>query len=157
MKRAHQTDIERDSIVFCDGIVGGIHSAVKLLTKETDNILILEPVHHLFKMIIKDLNRNSVLLTFISSSKTFNLGGLPQSLAIIPDSELRDKFKKGCAFRNYGNLLGIEALTAANLGDEYQKELMEYIEGNKDYFINYVRKNISKLNVIDPEGHISVG
>jgi len=242
MKRAHQTDIKQKDIVFCDGVVGGIHTAVKLLTKEEDNILILEPVYHPFKMAIKDLNRNPVisnlllkdgryemdfqdiiekikytkmiifcsphnpagrvwqeeeliklgeiieksesliisdeihcdliykgfkhipflkacpnlrdrLITFIAPSKTYNLAGLSQSLAIITDCDIREKFIKGNAFRNYGNLLGIEALTAAyDFGDEYLKELMEYIEGNKDYFIKYVKENIKKINVIKPEG-----
>ena len=81
------------------------------------------------------------------------MAGLSQSLAIITNPDIRDKFIKGNAFRNYGNLLGIEALTAAyDFGDEYLKELMEYIEGNKDYFIKYVKENIKKINVIKPEG-----
>jgi cystathionine beta-lyase len=104
----------------------------------------------LLKAFPKLINR---LITFIAPSKSFNLAGLSQSLAIIPDADIRDKFIKGSAFRNYGNLLGIEALTAAyDFGDEYLKELMEYIEGNKDCFIKYIEENIKKINVINPEG-----
>jgi cysteine-S-conjugate beta-lyase len=242
MKRTYNADISKEDIVFCDGVVGGIYTSIKSLTKEGENILILEPVYHPFKMAIKDLGRNPVisnliledgkyrldfkdieekikdtkliifcsphnpvsrvwkeeeliklsriieksesliisdeihcdliykgykhipyllaapkiknrLITFIAPSKTYNLAGLSQSLAIITDENIRDKFKKGNAFRNYGNMFGIEALTAAyDSGDEYIKELMDYIEGNKDYFISYVNKNINKLKVIEPEG-----
>lgn len=242
MKRTYKADILKEDIVFCDGVVGGIYTSIKSLTKEGDNILILEPVYHPFKMVIKDLGRNPVisnlllkdgkykidykdieekikgakliifcsphnpvsrvwqedelirigeiiekseslvisdeihcdliykgykhipflkaypkiknrLITFIAPSKTYNLAGLSQSLAIITDQNIRNKFKKGNAFRNYGNIFGIEALTAAyDYGDEYIKELMDYIEGNKDYFISYINKNINKIKVIEPEG-----
>lgn len=240
--RGHGCKVEKEEIVFCDGVVGGINTAIKTFTKFGDKILILEPVYHPFKIEIKSEGRIPVIsnlilengryeidyedlknkikevklfifcsphnpigkvwekeelikignivensdciiisdeihcdlifkgskhipllkacpdlknkiITFMAPSKSYNLAGLNQSYGIIQDKSLREMFKKGSEHRNYGNIFGIEALTAAlDFGDEYLKELMEYLDQNRRYFINYVDQNIKNISVINSQG-----
>lgn len=51
------------------------------------------------------------------------------------------------------NIFGAEALIAAyNESEDWLDELLEYLEENKNYFINFVENNIPQLKVIEPEG-----
>ena len=51
-----------------------------------------------------------------------------------------------------GNVFGKIALEAAyRYGDEYLKQLKEYLEGNINFFMDYVEKKIPRLKVVKPE------
>lgn len=251
VKRAYGWDIKKDWIVFCDGVVNGIYSAVKSINAPGDSVILQTPVYHPFKsavldngchvienkllfkdnrysMNLEDLNGkfadnsensnkikpNSIILcsphnpvgrvwtrdelyklgnicmennctvisdeihcdivykgnkhisfgslsetfannsiTFIAPSKTYNLAGLSQSAAIIPNKKLRDKFIRSRAGQNWGNIMGITALEAAyNFGDEYLEQLLDYLQGNIKFFCDYAEKKIPEINVIKPEG-----
>jgi cystathionine beta-lyase len=92
-------------------------------------------------------------ITFMSASKTFNLAGLDTSFAVIPDPGLRKEFTSAQAGHSTGNIFGYTALEAAfRHGDDYLGQLKEYLEGNMDYFVKYVREKIPGLRVIKPQG-----
>lgn len=251
VKKAYGYEILKEWLVFCDGVVGGVYSAVKAVTKVGDSVILQEPVYYPFFNAIEDngcriinsplilkepqyemnyedlrskfipenpemsssrvramilcsphnpvgrvwkleelleygniaLKHNAIVIsdeihcdliykgnkhimfpsikeefqnnsiTFISPSKTFNVAGLSESVAIIPNPVLRDKFIAARAGNSFGNVFGLTALEAAyNFGDSYLKELITYIEGNKDYFIEYVQNNIKSIEVIKPQG-----
>lgn len=70
-----------------------------------------------------------------STSKTFNMGGFHIGSAIIPNPELRERFKK--QFYTWGHtchrpsMLGIAAQTAAyTKGHKWYEEMMAYVEKN---------------------------
>ena len=51
-----------------------------------------------------------------------------------------------------GNLFGHVALEAAyNHGEEWLEQLLDYLQGNIDYAIDYITKNIPQIKSIRPE------
>ncbi len=91
------------------------------------------------------------IVTLTAPSKTFNLAGLYVSNAIITDEKLRNRYKE--LFSTTPNVLGAEALIAAyNKGETWLEELLEYIESNYNYVLNFVNENIPKIKVIKQEG-----
>ena len=73
-------------------------------------------------------------VTFMSPSKTFNLPGLGCAFAIIPDQQLRRRFRRAMAGIVPGvNLLGYTAAWAAYRdGSEWQAALLAYLRRNRD-------------------------
>lgn len=101
----------------------------------------------------EQLLMNSVTCT--APSKTFNIAGLKVSNIIVANEELRKKVNRSLNINEViePNIFGIEALIAAyNKGEEWLNQLLEYLEGNIDYLVNYLNKNIPELKVMVPEG-----
>lgn len=46
--KRHNYDIEKDSLIFCTGVVPAISSAVRKLTTPNENVVILTPVYNIF-------------------------------------------------------------------------------------------------------------
>lgn len=106
-----------------------------------------------FASISEEFARNSITCT--APSKTFNLAGIQVSNIIIPDLKLRTEYEIGR--HNIGisrlNVFASSACTAAYIhGAGWLKEAMEYIEENKDFAIDYIRKNLPQIKVHEPEG-----
>lgn len=59
-KRNHSIEIKRDDMIFTQGVVPAISSAVRELTNDGDNVLILSPVYNMFYSSILDNNRNAL-------------------------------------------------------------------------------------------------
>ena len=92
-------------------------------------------------------------ITFMSASKTFNVAGLSTSFVIIPNEKLRRQYSNLRAGRNSGNMFGYVATEAAfKYGDDYLEQLREYLDGNRQFFADYIHKHIPRLRVIDSEG-----
>ena len=108
--------------------------------------------HVPFAMISKEFEQNCVVC--MAPSKTFNLAGLEASAIIIPNHELREKFKQTIAgFLPGGNIFGLTALEAAyNEGDEWLEQLLVYLQGNLNFLIDYFETRIPRIKVIKPEG-----
>lgn len=109
--------------------------------------------HIVFGSISDEIMDNSIILT--APSKTFNIAGLQVSNVIISNEKLRNKFKKELSKDHIAlpNVFGAEALIAAyNYSEDWLDELLTYLEANRDFFIDYINKNIPKLKVIKPEG-----
>lgn len=93
-------------------------------------------------------------ITLISPTKTFNLAGLAESSAIIPNMKLRQGFKKTLSNTGAGmlNIFGLEAAEAAyTYGESWLEELLVYLQGNLETLIEYFKKNISNIKVVRPE------
>jgi cysteine-S-conjugate beta-lyase len=73
-------------------------------------------------------------ITLMAPSKTFNVPGLGCSFAVISDDSLRRSFRKAMGrIVPHVNLLGYTAAEAAYLhGEEWRRELIEYLRGNRD-------------------------
>ncbi|CCQ93851.1 Cystathionine beta-lyase PatB [[Clostridium] ultunense Esp] len=109
--------------------------------------------HTVLANVSQELKENSIICT--APSKTFNIAGLQISNIIIPNKKIRERFslelEKDHITRP--NIFGAEALIAAyNESEDWLDELLEYLEENKNYFINFVENNIPQLKVIEPEG-----
>jgi cystathionine beta-lyase len=90
----------------------------------------------------------------MAPSKTFNLAGLQCSYAVIPDLELRRRFRHADRGLVHGvNLFGLIAAQAAYAeGQEWLDQLLVYLQGNRDWLVDYVRENIPGMRVFSPEG-----
>lgn len=109
--------------------------------------------HTVFASLSPEVADNCVVLT--SPSKTFNLAGLQVSNVIIPNEMLRMKFRKeeNKDHISSPNVFAQRALIAAyDHSEEWLDELLKYLEGNRDFFIDYINKRIPKLKVTESEG-----
>lgn len=92
-------------------------------------------------------------ITFMAPSKTFNIPGLACSVAIVQDPEMREAFQR--ALRGMGShvsILSQEAgLAAYRDCEDWRLELMDYLEGNRDFAMNFIKENIPaiRLNKIE--------
>lgn len=89
----------------------------------------------------------------MAPSKTFNLAGLSASVTIIPDEEVRKTFNQARAgMVGSPNLFGRIAMEAAyRHGDEWLKQVLEYIEGNLAYLTAFFTERIPTIKVMQPE------
>lgn len=97
---------------------------------------------------------NNLILSF-APSKTFNIAGLGASIIVIPNENIRERMKNRIKMNRYpgSNVFGPIAGEAAYLyGDDYIKELKEYIESNFDYVVAYSKKHLKGVRITKPEG-----
>jgi len=88
-------------------------------------------------------------------SKSFNLAGLCTSAIVISAETLRKPFNDYVQSMHLylGNTFGIVALQAAySQGESWLKQLIIYLEGNRDYILEFFAGNLPHLSVIKPEG-----
>ncbi len=79
-------------------------------------------------------------ITLMAASKTFNVAGLGFGFAIIPNEELRDKFKAIVRQRMPDiNILAQTATEAAfKHGESWRLAQIEYLRGNRDYLMQEI-------------------
>ena len=89
------------------------------------------------------------IIVLLAGSKCFNIAGLHSSIAVIKDKELRDKFQDAVYHDDVGecNYFACDANIAAfNDGDQWLDEMNEYVYKNKQYVIDFFKKE--NINVI---------
>lgn len=93
-------------------------------------------------------------ITLIAPSKTFNVAGLDCAAAIIPDAEIRKRYQEARKGLVGGvNLLGLTAgLAAYRDGQGWLDELMIYLEGNRDFLMNFLQERIPEIRLTPVEG-----
>lgn len=81
-------------------------------------------------------------ITLLAPSKTFNVPGLGCSFAVISDDTLRRSFRKAMGrIVPHVNLLGYTAAEAAyRFGEDWRRELLAYLRGNRDLVAQEVAK-----------------
>lgn len=126
---------------------------VLVFSDEIHADLTLPPYRHRpFAMISEEARMNSV--TFMSPSKAFNMPGLSASHAIIPNPELRARFRKfmdACEL-DLGHAFAFLAVEAAySNGTEWLEQCLAYIQGNVDYMDEYLKANAPKIKVVRPQ------
>ncbi len=128
------------------------HGAVIISDEIHCEILYRGHRHIPFAAISEEFAANSIIC--MAPSKTFSLAGLEASSIIIPDRRLRDNFNNIKAGILPGpNLFGLTALEAAyRYGDEWLEQVLNYLQANLDYLINYFDEKIPDIKVIRPQG-----
>jgi cysteine-S-conjugate beta-lyase len=92
-------------------------------------------------------------ITLMAPSKTFNIPGLHCAFAIVPDPALRKKLV-GEHTRHFPevNIAGLTAALAAYRdGEEWLSQVMLYLEGNRDFLEEYVRREFVGIRMQKPE------
>lgn len=93
-------------------------------------------------------------ITLVSPSKTFNLVGLFCGFALIPNADLRARYRKvlqdGAL---HVNSLGLIAAEAAFSGacESWLEGLRQYLTGNRDLVVEFVRQHLPGVRVTVPE------
>jgi cystathionine beta-lyase len=93
-------------------------------------------------------------ITLMAPSKTFNIAGLYCGFAIIQNPSLRKRYQLAAqGIVPEVNLLGFTAALAAyKNGETWHKELMVYLNGNRNFFTDYVQEHLPMLSTTIPEG-----
>ena len=94
-------------------------------------------------------------ITCTAPSKTFNLAGMQTSNIIIPNKELRNRFKVELEAVSVGELgpMGIAACEAAyTYGEEWLEGLKAQIVKNRDYMKDFIENHLPELTMTELEG-----
>jgi cystathionine beta-lyase len=130
--------LEHDTLICSDEI----HSELVLVDRTHVPIASISP----------EIERRTI--TLISPSKTFNIPGLFCGLAIIPDPDLRERFKKQVdRLTLHVNSLGITAAQTALAGacDGWLLELRTYLRSNRDFLLQFTREFLPGIHTTNPE------
>jgi cystathionine beta-lyase len=128
------------------------HNVIVLVDEIHRDLVYRENKHIPFASISESFLMNSITCT--APSKTFNIAGLKTSNIIVANEEYRKKINKSLNINETiePNVFGIEALIAAyNEGEEWLEQLLDYLQGNRDYIISYINERIPQIKVLKPE------
>lgn len=93
-------------------------------------------------------------ITLVAPSKTFNIAGLHCSAAIIPDAGLRERFlnaRKGLV--EWIDVMSMTAALAAYRdGQEWLAQVLDYLNSNREYLYETVKKEFDGVSMAMPEG-----
>lgn len=109
--------------------------------------------HTVIAKLSEEVANRSIICT--SPGKTFNLASLEIANIIIPNDELRGRFKHGLLQAGIHNptFFSVPALEVAYTScDEWLTELRAYIKDNIAYAKAFIADHMPELAVIDPEG-----
>lgn len=101
---------------------------------------------------LKDAQKH-IMLT--SATKSFNLAGLRQSSAIVPDADLRARLQAEIERAHAGspNIFGATAQMAAYThGDEWMDAVVEYVRENRDFAVDFIRTRIPEIKCEPQDG-----
>ncbi len=92
-------------------------------------------------------------VTLMSPSKTFNLPGLNFAFAVIPDAEVRRRFRAAAAgLLPFPGCFAIAAAEAAYRdGDDWLQELLVYLRGNRDLVETVVAESLPGVTMTHVE------
>jgi cystathionine beta-lyase len=98
-------------------------------------------------------------ITFGAPSKTFNIAGIVSSYAIVPNKEIRDKFF-GWLMANELNeptlFAPIATIAAFRQGEEWRRQMLDYVQGNIDFVIDFCREFIPQVKPLRPQASFLV-
>ncbi len=98
-------------------------------------------------------------ITFGSPSKTFNIAGIVSSYAIVPDEELREKFfnwLEASELNAAPMFSPIATIAAFRHGEQWRRQMLEYVEGNIVFIEEYCRKYIPQVRPLRPQASFLV-
>ena len=108
--------------------------------------------HIPFGSISEEFANNCMVL--INPSKTFNIAGFRTGAAIIPNKQIRDNIEITIVNnKNYGlTIFGMSSfINAYTQCDYYADEMMEYLQGNRDFMMSYLKERIPRIKLAEPE------
>lgn len=88
-------------------------------------------------------------------SKTFNTAGLLDANIFISNPDLMCKYRQtyaGTGMLGLGQPAQVSTIAAYLYGDEWRQAVLQYIDGNLDYAVQYIAENIPQLKTVKPEG-----
>ena len=95
-----------------------------------------------------------ISITYMAPSKSFNMPGLITSYYIIPNQDLRAQFSSFLKKNDLigGNIFAYAATKAVYLhGSNWLQQMLKYVQGNIDYVVEFLKKNIPQIKPIIPQ------
>ncbi len=131
-----------------------IKNNVIIVADEIHGDIVYKPnVQTAFASISEEFADHSIICT--APNKTFNIAGLQTANIIIKNKELKEKYTLQMEkfFIEGPNIFGAVALEAAyTYGEKWYQELMEYLEENLEYTLDFFKKRIPQIKINKPEG-----
>jgi cysteine-S-conjugate beta-lyase len=138
MTRMAEIALEKKAVIVSDEI----HSELLLGKTEFSPIAALSP----------EVAEQTI--TLVAPSKTFNVPGLFCGFAIIPNKELRERYKRTLeSLTMHVSSFGLAAAETAYSGmcDEWLKELRNYLTANRDFLVEFVHNELAELRTTVPD------
>lgn len=105
-----------------------------------------------FTPIVKAASHTDHIVTLTAINKTFNLAGLHCTNVVVTDEELRKQFQEEQGM-SLPSPFTVSALIAAYTeGDEWLHQVRAYIDGNIDFVIDFLSREMPKVKVERPAG-----
>lgn len=126
---------------------------VYVISDEIHQDLEMSGYHHIPTATVGDYDE--ILVTLTAATKTFNLAACQNSIVIIPDAKLRERYDEYLTRIRIsgGNSFGYIAVQSAyEEGAEWLKELLGIIEGNYRYLRETLEKELPKVWISNLEG-----
>ncbi len=126
---------------------------VIICSDEIHNDLIFSPNQHIpIAALDKEIAQNSI--TLMAPSKTFNIAGLEFSFAIVQNPQLRNQLLKVSEglVSWINSLAWVAARAAYQEGEEWLRDLLTYLRGNRDFLTDWLAKYLPQIHFTQPEG-----
>ncbi len=95
-----------------------------------------------------------ISITFSAPTKTFNMAGIVSSWAVVPNDKLREQFYpwlEASEFNEANMFAPIATVAAFKNGEQWRQEMLQYVEGNINFVIDYCKANIPQIVPVRPE------
>lgn len=126
---------------------------VTVVSDEIHEDFVFKGKHQVFTNIKKEYEEITVTCT--APSKTFNIASLMISNILIPNPELKRKFKHqmDAAGISQLNVLGLVACEAAyEHGEEWYQAMHAYVKANIEFVKQYVEEQLPGVKMVEHEG-----
>ncbi len=126
---------------------------ILVVSDEIHADMVLEGYHHTPFATVSE-SAAQLSLTFMAPSKTFNMPGLISSSYIIPNEILRNRFVDYLEASELtgGNIFAYAATVAAyEKGEEWRKQMLDYVQGNIDFIVDFLNEHIPQIKPMIPE------
>ncbi len=93
-------------------------------------------------------------ITLVAPSKTFNIAGLFCGFAIIPNKELRERYKEQVERMtlHVASLAQVAAQAAfSGACEDWLAELISYLRANRDFLVDFVQSELPEIRATRPE------
>ena len=126
---------------------------VTVVSDEIHEDFVFKGKHQVFANVKKEYE--DITVTCTAPSKTFNIASLMISNILIPNPELKRKFKKqlDAAGISQLNVLGLVACEAAyEHGEEWYQAMHAYVRENIEFVKQYVEEQLPGVKMVEHEG-----
>ncbi|HEX2924311.1 MAG TPA: PatB family C-S lyase [Chloroflexota bacterium] len=94
-------------------------------------------------------------VTLISPSKSYNIAGFHFAIAVAENPEVKARLEAACAgllASRPGLLDFVAGLAAYQHGGEWLRQVVSYLQANRDYLVSFVERELPGVNMVEPEG-----
>ena len=91
-------------------------------------------------------------IALLSPTKVFNVAGIQASCIVAPNKEIHDLIEKGVGQDDVGEpnyFSPFATIAAFTYGDEWVKQMNEYVYSNKDYIQQFIQQELPNLHLVD--------